>query len=89
MDSGQLIVWIIIGALAGSIVGWLVRGRRRGFGTPVNILIGLIGAIIGGFLFEALDIRVGNLSLTFTLTDLVAAIVGSLLLVGLLAIVRR
>lgn len=89
VEVGQLIVWVVIGALAGSVVGWLVRGRRRGFGALPNLLIGMIGAVVGGFLFDLLNVSVGGLVLTFTLTDLVAAIIGSLLLVALLAVIRR
>jgi uncharacterized membrane protein YeaQ/YmgE (transglycosylase-associated protein family) len=89
MSTGQLIVWLIIGGLAGLIAGWLVRGRKRGFGLAMNLAIGLIGAVIGGFLFQALGIRIGDLALTFSLTDLVAAVVGSLLLVGVITLARR
>lgn len=88
ISTGQLIVWIIIGALAGSLVGWLIRGRKKGFGLPVNITLGFFGAIVGGFIFDALNITIGG-ALTFSLTDLVAAIVGALLLVGLVTLLRR
>ena len=89
MTAGQFIVWVIVGGLAGMIAGWLIRGRKRGFGLGVNLAIGMVGALIGGFLFNALNIRVGDLTLIFSLTDLVAAVVGSLLLVGLMLLVRR
>jgi uncharacterized membrane protein YeaQ/YmgE (transglycosylase-associated protein family) len=89
IEPGQLIVWIIIGALAGFIVGWLVRGRKRGFGALGNTIIGMIGALIGGFLFDVLGVQLNSLALTFTLTDLVAAIVGSLIILGVLALLRR
>lgn len=89
IDPGQLVVWIIIGALAGFIAGWIVRGRKRGFGALGNTLLGMIGALVGGFLFEALNVQVGNLALTFTLTDLVAAIVGSLIILAIIVVLRR
>lgn len=89
IDAGQLVVWIIIGALAGFIVGWLVRGRKRGFGALGNTLIGMIGALIGGFLFDLLDVRIGSFALTFTLTDLVAAMVGAFIILVVLALLRR
>ncbi len=89
IEPGQLIIWIIIGALAGFIVGWLVRGRKGGFGALGNTIIGMVGALIGGFLFDALGVQLSSLALTFTLTDLVAAIVGSLIILGVLALLRR
>jgi uncharacterized membrane protein YeaQ/YmgE (transglycosylase-associated protein family) len=89
MTTGQLIVWVIVGGLAGMIAGWLIRGRKRGFGLGVNLAIGMVGALIGGILFDALNIQIGDLTLIFSLTDLVAAVVGSILLVGLMLLVRR
>lgn len=50
-----LIGWLIIGGLAGLIAGNLQRGR--GFGCIGNIIIGIVGAYIGGWLFAQLGIR--------------------------------
>jgi uncharacterized membrane protein YeaQ/YmgE (transglycosylase-associated protein family) len=46
--------WIIIGLLAGWIAGHLTRGR--GFGCVVDIVLGLIGAVVGGWIFTKLGI---------------------------------
>jgi uncharacterized membrane protein YeaQ/YmgE (transglycosylase-associated protein family) len=46
--------WIIIGLLAGWIAGQLTRGR--GFGCVVNVVLGLVGAVIGGWIFTKLGI---------------------------------
>jgi uncharacterized membrane protein YeaQ/YmgE (transglycosylase-associated protein family) len=46
--------WIIIGLLAGWIAGHLTRGR--GFGCIVDIVLGLIGAVVGGWIFTKLGI---------------------------------
>jgi len=46
--------WIIIGLLAGWIAGHLTRGR--GFGCVVDIILGLIGAVVGGWIFTKLGI---------------------------------
>jgi uncharacterized membrane protein YeaQ/YmgE (transglycosylase-associated protein family) len=89
LELGQLIVWIVIGAIAGTIATWMVRGRRRGPGNLATVFLGMIGAVVGGILFQLLDINVSTVALTFTLTDLLAAIIGSLLLIGLLYAVRR
>lgn len=86
----QLISWLIVGALAGSLAGWLVTSRRQGFGMPVNLAIGLLGGIVGGFLFNALNIPLLGLeALQISARDIVAAFVGSLILLGVLTLIRR
>ncbi|MBZ0284705.1 MAG: GlsB/YeaQ/YmgE family stress response membrane protein [Anaerolineae bacterium] len=89
INAGQLIVWLITGALAGYIVGLIFRGK--GFGTLGNIVIGLLGAVVGGLIFQLLNIRIAGLpSFTFSLADLVVAVIGAVILVVLLrALARR
>lgn len=85
----ELIVWLIIGGMAGAIAGMLVRDNKSGFGMLGNIIVGLIGALIGGFLFEALGISISSFELRLSLDALIAAVVGALILVLLLRFVRR
>ena len=82
--------WLIGGALAGSFVGLLVKRKKEGFGRFLNLVIGLAGGVIGGVIFEALNLRTPILS-AFQLSarDIAAAIPGSLLLLAIIAIVRR
>ncbi len=68
--------WIVVGLLAGWIAGTLTRGR--GFGCLVNILLGLIGAVVGGWIFT----RLGISALGF-FGSLAAATFGAILLVGI------
>ena len=88
MDLGQIIVWIVIGALAGSLAGWVVRRDKKGYGAWGNLAIGLIGAVIGGVVFDALGITIGK-ELRITLGDLLAAFVGSLILLAAVTYLRR
>jgi uncharacterized membrane protein YeaQ/YmgE (transglycosylase-associated protein family) len=67
--------WIVIGLLAGWIAGQLTRGR--GFGCVVNVLLGLVGAVIGGWIFT----RLGVVAWGFV-GSLAAATVGAVLLVA-------
>ena len=55
LEPGSLIAWVVLGLLAGWIAGKLTRGH--GFGCVGNVAIGLVGAVIGGFIFSALGIR--------------------------------
>jgi uncharacterized membrane protein YeaQ/YmgE (transglycosylase-associated protein family) len=54
VETRGLIGWIIVGLLAGWIAGHLTRGR--GFGCVVDIILGLVGAVIGGWIFMKLGI---------------------------------
>jgi uncharacterized membrane protein YeaQ/YmgE (transglycosylase-associated protein family) len=51
----DLIGWIVIGFLAGSISGWFV-GTRSAQGCLPTILVGIIGGIVGGWLANQLDL---------------------------------
>jgi uncharacterized membrane protein YeaQ/YmgE (transglycosylase-associated protein family) len=70
------IAWIIIGLLAGWIAGHLTRGR--GFGCIVDVILGLIGAVIGGWIFT--KIGVGGFGFWWSLA---AATVGAVVLVAI------
>ncbi len=72
--SHSLIGWIFIGLIAGWLTGKLTRGR--GFGCIANVILGLIGALIGGWVFTKLGIFGGGF-----LYSLAAATVGAVLLV--------
>jgi uncharacterized membrane protein YeaQ/YmgE (transglycosylase-associated protein family) len=87
IDVVSLLVWLVIGALGGYIAGVIIRDRRRGFGVIGNIVIGLIGALIGGFLFEAFNISITGA--TIPIDAVIAAVIGSLILVVLLSFIRR
>lgn len=71
-----LLGWIIIGLIAGWLAG--VVGRGRGFGCLADIILGLIGAVVGGWIFLKLGIHAGG-----TLGSLAAAFVGAVVLVAI------
>lgn len=85
----QVIVWLVIGGLAGFIVGLIFKGKKKGFGFFTNLLIGLIGAVIGGVIFDLLNIRLGMGQLVLSFDDLIAAIAGAFILLIILAIIRK
>jgi uncharacterized membrane protein YeaQ/YmgE (transglycosylase-associated protein family) len=76
LRSHSFIAWIIIGLLAGWIAGHLTRGR--GFGCVLNVILGLIGAVIGGWVFMRLGIEAWGF-----FGSLAAATVGAVLLVAI------
>lgn len=52
LDPGSWLAWIVIGLIAGAVASRVVAGR--GFGCLTDIVVGVAGAIIGGFLLGAL-----------------------------------
>jgi uncharacterized membrane protein YeaQ/YmgE (transglycosylase-associated protein family) len=80
----QFIVWIIVGLLGGSIAGLVVRRDRKGFGVWRNLGLGLLGALVGGLLFWLLELFPELDKVRISLRDVVAAIVGSFIILGAL-----
>jgi uncharacterized membrane protein YeaQ/YmgE (transglycosylase-associated protein family) len=78
----SLVGWIVIGIIAGWLTGKLMRGA--GYGILMDLILGLIGAVIGGWIFG----RLGILSYGF-LGSLAAATVGAVILVAITRLVRR
>ena len=69
-----LIGWLLIGLIAGWLAGKLSRGH--GFGCVTDVVLGLVGAVLGGWLFSKLGIFGGGF-----IYSLAAATVGAVLLV--------
>jgi uncharacterized membrane protein YeaQ/YmgE (transglycosylase-associated protein family) len=68
--------WILIGLIAGWIAGKISRGH--GFGCIVNIILGLVGAVVGGWIFSRLEIPLWGFW-----GSLAAATVGAVVLVAI------
>jgi uncharacterized membrane protein YeaQ/YmgE (transglycosylase-associated protein family) len=86
----QLIVWGVIGLIAGSVAAALVRGRR--YSTLTSILVGLVGAIVGSVLFNLLRIEVsGELARNIPIRyiDFIVAFVGAVIVLLLLSLFYR
>jgi uncharacterized membrane protein YeaQ/YmgE (transglycosylase-associated protein family) len=86
---GEIIVWLIIGALAGTLAGRLVTFTKRGFGPWINIGVGMLGALVGGFLFQLFHIDLGLGQIKVTFEDLISAFLGSLLCIFVWRLFRR
>lgn len=72
----SVIAWVVIGLIAGWLAGTVSRGR--GFGCIADILLGLVGAILGGWIFTKLGIFGGGL-----LYSIAAATIGAIVLVAI------
>jgi uncharacterized membrane protein YeaQ/YmgE (transglycosylase-associated protein family) len=78
-----IIVWLIVGAIAGWLAGLIVKGY--GFGLIGNIVVGIIGAVIAGWLFPMLNIPIGG----GIVRDIVSAVLGAVILLVLIGLIRH
>lgn len=92
ISSGEIITWIIVGLLSGTAAGVLLTHSRRGFGLARNLVLGLVGAFVGGILFNLLNIAIAPgvaVSLDDVISGLVGAVVVVLIMRGINMIQRR
>lgn len=85
MDVTSILIWVVLGAIAGFIANYI---KPNGFGTVGTILSGIVGAFIGGYVGNMLGIgeaTTGGLSIA----SVVTAVVGALIFSFLLGIVKK
>ena len=85
----KIIVWLIIGALAGTLAGRLMTFSKQGLGFWANVGFGMIGAVVGGLIFRLLHIDLGLGEIKITFEDLISAFVGSLLCIITWRLIRK
>lgn len=78
-----LIAWIIIGLIAGWLTGKLMRGS--GFGFLMDMVVGLVGALIGGFISAHLGL--GGVGQHGLFISIVIAVVGAVILTWLVRLI--
>ena len=83
MGIESILVFLIVGAIAGWLAGLIVSGF--GFGLIGNIVVGIVGAFIAGYLFPAIGVSLGS--------GIVAAIlhstIGAVILLVLIKVIKR
>ena len=85
----KLIVWVVVGLIAGSLASAVVTWKWSGLGRWTCLGVGLVGALIGGVLFGLFNIFPGLEAISVSLRDIVSAFVGSLIFLLILWIVRN
>ena len=83
----EIIAWIIIGGLAGWIAS-MIMGTNASMGPIANIIVGIVGAVIGGFLAGVLNLAPADAN-AFNLWSLIVAILGAVVLLFLIGLVQR
>ena len=82
MELTSLIIFLLIGAVAGWLAGQIMKGG--GFGLVGDIIVGVIGSVIGGWLFGVLGIGIGGL-----IGSIIAAVVGAIILIAIIRAIKR
>jgi uncharacterized membrane protein YeaQ/YmgE (transglycosylase-associated protein family) len=83
----SILAWIVLGAIAGYLAGFLVRGDE-GLGVIGHVLLGIVGALIGGFLAGAL-LGTNPIDGALDISSIVTATVGAILTVWVVNMFRR
>jgi uncharacterized membrane protein YeaQ/YmgE (transglycosylase-associated protein family) len=78
-----IIVWLIVGAIAGWLAGLIVKGA--GFGLLGNIIVGIVGAIVAGWLLPRLGILIGG----GVIAEIINAAIGAVIVLVILSLIRR
>jgi len=82
MDLTTLLMFLVIGAVAGWLAGIIMKGG--GFGLLGNIIVGIIGAVVGGFAFKLLGISAGGI-----LGSIITATIGAIILLFIIGIIKK
>jgi uncharacterized membrane protein YeaQ/YmgE (transglycosylase-associated protein family) len=85
MDPVNILVWLIVGAIAGWLAS-IVMGTNRSQGLLTDIIVGIIGGLIGGFVLDALNI--GGDVTGLNITSIIVAFIGAVILLAVLRLVR-
>lgn len=79
----DLLIFLLVGAIAGWLAGLIVRGF--GFGLIGNIVVGIIGALVAGYLFPRLGVGLP----AGMIGDILSAVVGAVIVLVIIGLIRR
>ncbi|ODS64283.1 MULTISPECIES: GlsB/YeaQ/YmgE family stress response membrane protein [unclassified Arenimonas] len=78
----NLIIFLLIGALAGWLAGIVMKGR--GFGLLINMVVGVLGAFFGGWLLPKFGVSIGG-----EFGGFLTAFIGAVILLALIGLVKK
>jgi uncharacterized membrane protein YeaQ/YmgE (transglycosylase-associated protein family) len=87
MDPVNILVWIIVGGIAGWLASLVMRTNREQ-GLLEDIIIGIVGGLLAGFLIDVLDLGETAVS-GLNLGSIFAAFIGAVILLAIIRAVRR
>ncbi|MFN3869580.1 MAG: GlsB/YeaQ/YmgE family stress response membrane protein [Hyphomicrobiaceae bacterium] len=83
MAIEALLIWLLIGAVAGFLAGLIVKGY--GFGVVGNIIVGIVGAFVAGWLLPRLGLFTGG----DIIGQIISATIGAVVLLVVIGVLRR
>jgi uncharacterized membrane protein YeaQ/YmgE (transglycosylase-associated protein family) len=83
MTIESLIIWLLVGAIAGWAAGQIMRGY--GFGLVGNIVVGIVGAVVAGFLLPMVGLVIGG----GIVGAIIHAIIGAVILLFVIGLIKR
>jgi uncharacterized membrane protein YeaQ/YmgE (transglycosylase-associated protein family) len=83
MAPETIIIWLVIGAIAGWLAGQIVKGG--GFGLIGDIVVGIVGAVVAGWLLPRLGIFIGG----GYIAEVINAVIGAVILLAVARLVKR
>ena len=83
MDIQSIIIWLIVGAIAGWLAGMVMKGG--GFGLIGDIIVGIVGAVIAGWLLPQLGIVIGS----GIIAAIIDAFIGAVILLVIIRLIKR
>ena len=83
MSAESLIVWLIVGGVAGWLAGLIMRGF--GFGIVGNIIVGIVGAFLAGWLLPMAGVSIGS----GIVGAIIHAMIGAIILLAIIGLVKR
>jgi len=83
IDLQSLIIWLIVGGIAGWLAGMVVRGG--GFGLIGDIIVGIVGGLIAGWLLPQIGIVIGG----GLIGAIINAFIGAVILLVIIRLIKR
>ena len=82
MDLTSILIVLLVGAVAGWLAGVIMKGS--GFGLVGDIIIGLFGGLIGGWLLPMIGVSFGGI-----IGSIIMSVIGAVILIFIIRLVRR
>ena len=82
ITAKALIIWLLVGAVAGWLAGMVVKGG--GYGLIGNIIVGIVGALIAGWLLPRIGVSIGG----GVIGAIIHAFIGAVILLVILRLIR-
>jgi uncharacterized membrane protein YeaQ/YmgE (transglycosylase-associated protein family) len=78
-----LIIWLIIGGVAGWLAGQIVKGG--GFGLVGNVILGIVGSVIAGYLLPLIGLNIGG----DVIGSIINAVIGAVIALVVVGMVKK